>query len=81
MGYRWHRDFRDFLGEEAFGRNLEGQLVEDEEGYEEAVKQLRSKEARLIPASSVRERKPLRQLPIKLGQLPPSSRYHRASWH
>lgn len=44
MAYRGHREFRDFLGEEAFGKDLEGQVVEDEEGYEEAVRQLRSKE-------------------------------------
>ena len=36
------RELRAFLGPEDFGRDLQGELVSDEEGYRAAVQQLRA---------------------------------------
>ena len=43
------REVRAFLGVEAFGRNLDGQLVQDEQGYLAALQQLRSAKACTSP--------------------------------
>ena len=43
------REVRAFLGVDAFGRDLDGQLVQDEQGYLAALQQLRSAEACISP--------------------------------